>query len=168
MLLLGVNFSYYALFRSLVGNDSLLLLPIMEHAFVYLYQAMILIIWHTLLLIGIRFHCTTPKAYFKLAWDSVFTSRKGSEHKGKRKDKKHFQSTECGRAYTCVYIARFLRWNRHSCACHCVASENLTWVVFIPTCIQPDVLLCSPFCLLKPGLRNFRRKTTTWWPTVHE
>ena len=119
----------------------------MEHAFVYLYQAMILIIWHTLLLIGIRFHCTTPKAYFKLAWDSVFTSRKGSEHKGKRKDKKHFQSTECGRAYTCVYIARFLRWNRHSCACHCVASENLTWVVFIPTCIQPDVFLCSPFCL---------------------
>lgn len=70
---------------------------------------MILIIWHTLLLIGIRFHWTTPKAYFKLAGGSVFTSRKGSEHKGKRKYKKHFQSTECGRAYTCVYIAPFLR-----------------------------------------------------------
>lgn len=120
---------------------------------------MILIIWHTLLLIGIRFHCTTPKAYFKLAWDSVFTWRKGSEHKGKRKDKKHFQSTECGRAYTCVYIAPFLRWNRHSCACHCVASENLTWVVFIPTCIYTArCVVVLAFLLAETRLEKFQKK----------
>lgn len=124
---------------------------------------MILIIWHTLLLIGKRFHWTTPKAYFKLAGGSVFTSRKGSEHKGKHKETKHCQSTECACAYICVYSSVF-RWNRHSCACHCVASKNLTWVVFIPACIQPvftmsvvvlAFLLASP---VKPDLRNFWQK----------